>query len=293
MAAGRPLQPRRAVAVLAAAVQVGQAAALLDVGERHPGHALRGQHLAGHVGVAEMFEKAWLAAGMARTVKRVTSTVAAGARRGRRNNFSTAFRRAWRPRFGQGHRTTNNTSNCIAIRAEVNRRRRPGGGRARMLRTSVLCGTNVQPSREVPMSTRAYAAPSATSPLGPLTITRREPLAGDVEIDILYCGVCHSDLHFARNEWGMTTLPARARARDPRPRHARRRRGHASSRSATPPPSGCLVDSCRTCSSCEGGLEQFCLQRPGLHLRRRPTSTRAARPTAATRRRSSATRRSR
>ena len=51
------------------------------------------------------------------------------------------------------------------------------------------------------MSTKAYAAQSATSPLGPHTISRRDPLPTDVQIDILYCGVCHSDLHTVRSEW--------------------------------------------------------------------------------------------
>ena len=50
------------------------------------------------------------------------------------------------------------------------------------------------------MPTKAFAAQSATSPLAPFSMTRREPLPSDVEIDILFCGVCHSDLHFARNE---------------------------------------------------------------------------------------------
>jgi uncharacterized zinc-type alcohol dehydrogenase-like protein len=50
------------------------------------------------------------------------------------------------------------------------------------------------------MSTKAFAAQSATSPLGPATIQRRDPLPTDVEIEILFCGVCHSDLHMARNE---------------------------------------------------------------------------------------------
>ena len=57
------------------------------------------------------------------------------------------------------------------------------------------------------MSTRAYAAQSPTSALAPHAIERRAPLAHDVEIDILFCGVCHSDLHFARNEWGFTQYP--------------------------------------------------------------------------------------
>jgi len=57
-------------------------------------------------------------------------------------------------------------------------------------------------------SVKAYSTSGAHAPLAPATISRREPLAGDVRIDILYCGVCHSDLHFARNEWGFTTYPA-------------------------------------------------------------------------------------
>ena len=51
------------------------------------------------------------------------------------------------------------------------------------------------------MSTKAYAAPSAESPLSPFSVSRREPLPTDVQFDILYCGVCHSDLHQTRNEW--------------------------------------------------------------------------------------------
>ncbi|WP_221031507.1 NAD(P)-dependent alcohol dehydrogenase [Actomonas aquatica] len=55
---------------------------------------------------------------------------------------------------------------------------------------------------------KAYSATAADSPLAPATIDRREPTENDVKIDILYCGVCHSDLHFARNEWGFTEFPA-------------------------------------------------------------------------------------
>lgn len=111
------------------------------------------------------------------------------------------------------------------------------------------------------MPTRAYAAHSATSPLGPFVIERREPLPRDVEIEILYCGVCHSDLHLARNEWGMTTYPIV-------PGHeilGRVRRVGGEVRRFRPgdvAAVGCLVDSCRTCSSCTRGLEQFCLAGP-------------------------------
>ena len=107
------------------------------------------------------------------------------------------------------------------------------------------------------MPTRAYAAQSPTTPLGPHAIERREPLASDVEIDILYCGVCHSDLHFARNEWGMTEYPVV-------PGHEILGRvtrvGQAVSRFKVGDLAavGCLVDSCRTCDRCREGLEQFC-----------------------------------
>ena len=58
------------------------------------------------------------------------------------------------------------------------------------------------------MRTKAYAAQSATTPLAPFTIERREPGARDVSLEILYCGVCHSDLHTARSEWAGTLYPA-------------------------------------------------------------------------------------
>ena len=108
------------------------------------------------------------------------------------------------------------------------------------------------------MTTKAYAAASATSPLGPLAITRREPLPTDVEIDILFCGVCHSDLHFARNEWGGSVYPIvpgheiLGRVTRVGARVTKFKAGDLAS-------VGCMVDSCRTCSHCAQGLEQFCL----------------------------------
>lgn len=57
------------------------------------------------------------------------------------------------------------------------------------------------------MKTPAYAAADAASPLAPFTIDRREPGPHDVVIDILYCGVCHSDIHQARDEWGTSIFP--------------------------------------------------------------------------------------
>jgi uncharacterized zinc-type alcohol dehydrogenase-like protein len=111
------------------------------------------------------------------------------------------------------------------------------------------------------MSTKAFAAQSATSPLGPMTISRREPLPGDVEIDILYCGVCHSDLHFARNEWGMTVYPL-VPGHEILGRVTRVGDKVSKFKVGDIAAVGCLVDSCGTCSSCTGDLEQFCLEGP-------------------------------
>lgn len=105
--------------------------------------------------------------------------------------------------------------------------------------------------------TKAYAAPSAKSPLGPFSLTRREVLPNDVKIDILFCGVCHSDVHTARGEWGGTTYPCV-------PGHEIIGRVVAVGRSVRKfregdlAAVGCLVDSCRDCRSCHENLEQFC-----------------------------------
>ena len=105
--------------------------------------------------------------------------------------------------------------------------------------------------------TKAYAAPSAKSPLGPFSLTRREVLPNDVRIDILFCGVCHSDVHTARGEWGGTTYPCV-------PGHEIIGRVVAVGSSVKKfkegdlAAVGCLVDSCRDCRSCHENLEQFC-----------------------------------
>ena len=105
--------------------------------------------------------------------------------------------------------------------------------------------------------TSAFGAPAADQPLAPLAIERREPGARDVAIDILFCGVCHSDLHTVRNEWGRARVPDRARPRDRRPGH-RGRREVTSFEVGDLAGVGCMVDSCRTCASCGEGLEQYC-----------------------------------
>jgi uncharacterized zinc-type alcohol dehydrogenase-like protein len=111
------------------------------------------------------------------------------------------------------------------------------------------------------MPTKAFAAQSAVSPLAPFSIDRREPLPGDVEIDILFCGVCHSDIHFARDEWGMTSFPV-VPGHEILGRVTRVGSGVKGFKPGDLAAVGCLVDSCRTCSSCAVGLEQFCLNGP-------------------------------
>jgi uncharacterized zinc-type alcohol dehydrogenase-like protein len=106
-------------------------------------------------------------------------------------------------------------------------------------------------------STKAFSTTGATSPLGPAVIERRLPTDTDVQIQILYCGVCHSDLHYARNEWAFTQYPAV-------PGHEIVGRVTAvgsavkNFKTGDTVGVGCLVDSCRTCPDCRAGLEQFC-----------------------------------
>lgn len=105
--------------------------------------------------------------------------------------------------------------------------------------------------------TRGYATHSSTSPLEPWSFERRAPRPDDVSIDILYCGVCHSDLHFARDDWGMASYPVV-------PGHEIVGRVTAVGNDVTQYQPGdlvgvgCMVDSCRHCQACNDGLEQFC-----------------------------------
>lgn len=104
---------------------------------------------------------------------------------------------------------------------------------------------------------KAFGTIAADAPLNGMTIDRRNVTAKDIEIEILYCGVCHSDLHTARNDWGGTMYPAIP--------------GHEIVGRVTKIGSevtklkvgdiagvGCLVDSCQTCESCKKDLEQYC-----------------------------------
>ena len=103
----------------------------------------------------------------------------------------------------------------------------------------------------------AYAATSATSPFTPLSVTRREPLPSDVAIDILFCGVCHSDLHTARSEWGGTVYPV-VPGHEIVGRVARVGSAVSSFKAGDLVGVGCMVDSCQHCASCAEGLEQYC-----------------------------------
>lgn len=111
------------------------------------------------------------------------------------------------------------------------------------------------------IETKAYGGLSATTPLVPLTIERRAPGPHDVQIEIKYCGVCHSDLHTVRNEWHNAVYPCV-------PGHEivgivtavgdHVKKFKAGDKAGV----GCLVDSCRECDNCKDGLEQYCFQGP-------------------------------
>ena len=103
----------------------------------------------------------------------------------------------------------------------------------------------------------SYAASAAGKPLGPLEIQRREVGPNDVRIDVLFCGVCHSDLHMARNEWGGTNYPVVpghevvGRVVEVGSDVSKFKVGELAG-------VGCMVDSCRVCDACKEGVEQFC-----------------------------------
>ena len=106
-------------------------------------------------------------------------------------------------------------------------------------------------------STKAYASQSAKSPLAPFSFERRDPNPTDVQIDILFCGVCHSDLHTARGEWGSTKYPC-VPGHEIVGRVAKVGRDVKNFREGEMAAVGCMVDSCHTCQNCKEGLEQFC-----------------------------------
>jgi uncharacterized zinc-type alcohol dehydrogenase-like protein len=111
------------------------------------------------------------------------------------------------------------------------------------------------------IQTKGYAAASAKALLAPYSFERREPRAYDVAIDIKFCGICHTDIHQARNDWGSSSFPMVP--------------GHEIAGVVTAAGSGvtkykigdkvgvgCMVDSCRICAPCRHGLEQYCTRVP-------------------------------
>ena len=129
-------------------------------------------------------------------------------------------------------------------------------------RLVVIDTTTIGQTRKgmINMTTKAYAAQSAKSPLAPFSLTRREPLPTDVQIDILYCGVCHSDLHQTRNEWSdfaptvYPCIPGHEIVGRVTKVGKDVKKFKEGDRAAV----GCMLDSCRTCPSCTRGLEQYC-----------------------------------
>ncbi len=107
------------------------------------------------------------------------------------------------------------------------------------------------------MKTNSYAAQSATTPLAPFSFERRAPGEREVRIEILFCGICHSDVHTVRDEWQGTTYPCVpgheivGRVTEAGAKVENFKEGDLAG-------VGCLVDSCRTCVNCEEHLEQFC-----------------------------------
>ena len=118
------------------------------------------------------------------------------------------------------------------------------------------------------LTVNAYASPSATEPLVPTTIERRDVGPHDVLIEIKYAGICHSDIHTVRGDWGPQTYPLVP--------------GHEIAGIVTEVGTavtkhavgdrvgvGCMVNSCGECVNCQAGEEQYCLNGNDRHLRRR------------------------
>ena len=111
----------------------------------------------------------------------------------------------------------------------------------------------------MPQNVRGYAAQSATTPLAPFRFERRDPRPDDVVIDILYCGVCHSDLHQVRNEWGSSAYPM-VPGHEIIGRVSAVGDGVNAFKRGDLVGVGCMVDSCQHCGACAEGLEQYCAE---------------------------------
>ncbi|MFI0492056.1 NAD(P)-dependent alcohol dehydrogenase [Flavobacterium sp.] len=105
---------------------------------------------------------------------------------------------------------------------------------------------------------KAFGTSTSDTPLSQMNINRREVTEKDIEIEILYCGVCHSDLHSAKNDWGFTTYPV-VPGHEIVGKVTNIGSGVTKHKIGDIVAIGCLVDSCRTCKSCQQDLEQHCL----------------------------------
>src|SRR5687768_15163167 len=125
--------------------------------------------------------------------------------------------------------------------------------------SSTTSSVSSTPNHPVMRPARAWAAQDATSPVAPFSIERRDPQADEVAIEILYCGVCHSDLHQVRNEWQGTVYPIVpgheivGRVTNVGAAVTKFREGDLAA-------VGCMVDSCQQCGPCNAGLEQYCVK---------------------------------
>ena len=123
--------------------------------------------------------------------------------------------------------------------------------------TATTSPASTTAARPATIPAQAYAAFDPKSPLGPFTLERRTPGPRDVQIEILFCGVCHSDLHTVKSEWQGTTYPCvpgheiLGRVISVGDEVTKFKKGDIAA-------VGCMVDSCRTCPDCREGLEQYC-----------------------------------
>src|SRR6266567_3882034 len=115
-------------------------------------------------------------------------------------------------------------------------------------------------SHPVTFPSKAFAARSATSDLGPFTVQRRTPRAEDVQIEVLYCGVCHSDLHQVRDEWNtvMPTVYPCVPGHEIVGRVVKVGNAVQKFQEGDLAAVGCMVNSCGVCPNCREGLEQYC-----------------------------------
>ena len=129
-----------------------------------------------------------------------------------------------------------------------------------MSQTNLTTAASATTGKAKTYEAKAWAASSASSGLAPATIRRRDPGPKDVQIEVLFCGICHSDLHQVRNEWKSTmptTYPC-VPGHEIVGRVTKAGGAVKKLREGDLAAVGCLVDSCRTCPACREGTEQFC-----------------------------------